>query len=200
MLGTCASALALRRFWCQRFCAWCSASALCAALLRLVLSASALGIWCSSVHAPRRSTLRRIDPRCTHLDARRFGARRLTPRRSVHAPRRSTLWRFDARRFCARRVARRRLNARCTHLDARCTHLDAPTLGARTSTRDASALDASTPRRSVQAPRRSTLGARTSTLDARCMHLDARRTFDVVLDGDVGLPSLHVLPCEAACQ
>ncbi|MGH0160014.1 UNVERIFIED_CONTAM: hypothetical protein FKN15_038617 [Acipenser sinensis] len=110
-----------------------------------------------SVHAPRCSTLRRstlgahtstLDARCTHLDARRFGAstlgartstfRRLmlvasTPRRSVHAPRRLMFRRNDARcthldaqRFGARRSVRRRL-------DVRYTHLDASTLGARTS-------------------------------------------------------------------
>ncbi|MGH0167070.1 UNVERIFIED_CONTAM: hypothetical protein FKN15_051599 [Acipenser sinensis] len=122
-----------------------------------------------------------IDARCTHLDARRFGASTLGARtstldasalrRSVHAPRRSTLRRFDAR---------------CTHLDAR--RFGASTLGARTSTLDASALrrsvhaprrstlrrstlGASTPRRSVHAPRRSTL----RRFDARCTHLDARR-------------------------
>ncbi|MGH0132808.1 UNVERIFIED_CONTAM: hypothetical protein FKN15_050672 [Acipenser sinensis] len=50
---------------------------LVSALLRLVLSASAFGIWCSTlVHAPRCSTLRHFDTQCTHLDARRFGARR----------------------------------------------------------------------------------------------------------------------------
>ncbi|MGH0159079.1 UNVERIFIED_CONTAM: hypothetical protein FKN15_037164 [Acipenser sinensis] len=134
-----------------------------------------------SVHAPRRSTLRRSTLHAS------------TPRRSVHAPRRSTLrcidarcTHLDARRFCARRYTRRRLDARCTHLDARrlgarrldarCSNLDArrfgaSTLGARTSTLDASALDATR----VDA---SMLGARTSTLrriDARCTHLDARR-------------------------
>ncbi|MGH0115074.1 UNVERIFIED_CONTAM: hypothetical protein FKN15_070594 [Acipenser sinensis] len=128
-----------------------------------------------SVHAPRRSTLRRIDARCTHLDARRFGAstlgartstldasRRLGARRSVHAsrhsvltPRRSTLrcidarcTHLDARRFGARRYTRRRLDARCTHLDAR-------RLGARR------------------------LDAWCTRLDARCSHLDARR-FEVL--------------------
>ncbi|MGH0131442.1 UNVERIFIED_CONTAM: hypothetical protein FKN15_007179 [Acipenser sinensis] len=110
------------------------------------LDASALR---RSVHAPRRSTLRRFDARCTYIDARRSTLGASTPRRSVHAPRRSTLRRFDAR---------------CTHLDAR--RFGASTLGARTSTLDASAL-----RRSVHAPRRSTL----RRFDARCTHLDARR-------------------------
>ncbi|MGH0126564.1 UNVERIFIED_CONTAM: hypothetical protein FKN15_037854 [Acipenser sinensis] len=92
-----------------------------------------------------------VDAQCTHLDASAF-------RRSVHAPRRSTLRRSvrAPRRSTLRRSTRRRLGARCTHLDARCTHLDA--------------------RRSVHAPRRSTLGARTSTLDtlgARTSTLDA---------------------------
>ncbi|MGH0119229.1 UNVERIFIED_CONTAM: hypothetical protein FKN15_029598 [Acipenser sinensis] len=126
-----------------------------------------------SVHAPRRSTLRRFDARCTHLDDRRFSTRR-----SVHAPRRSTLRRFDARctHLDARRFGASTLGALtstidASALDARCTHLDAlrfgaSTLGARTSTLDASAL-----RRSVHAPRRSTL----RRIDARCTHLDALR-------------------------
>ncbi|MGH0190359.1 UNVERIFIED_CONTAM: hypothetical protein FKN15_044983 [Acipenser sinensis] len=164
------------------------------------LDASALR---RSVHAPRRSTLRRFDARCTHLDARRFGARRLAHRRldarcthldarrfgaSTLGARTSTLDASALRRsvHAPRRSTLRRFDARCTHLDAR--RFGASTLGARTSTLDASAL-----RRSVHAPRRSTLrrstlGASTprrsvhaprrSTLrrfDARCTHLDARR-------------------------
>ncbi|MGH0139407.1 UNVERIFIED_CONTAM: hypothetical protein FKN15_069293 [Acipenser sinensis] len=130
---------------------------------------------------------------CTHLDARRFGARRLAHRRLD-----ARCTHLDARRFGARRLAHRRLDARCTHLDAR--RFGASTLGARTSTLDASALrrsvhihrrsaldawcldastlgartstlDASALRRSVHAPRRSTL----RRFDARCTHLDARR-------------------------
>ncbi|MGH0119464.1 UNVERIFIED_CONTAM: hypothetical protein FKN15_076688 [Acipenser sinensis] len=134
-----------------------------------------------SVHAPRRSTLRRFDARCTHLDARRFGASTLGARtstldasalrRSVHAPRRSTLRRFDARctHLDARRFGASTLGARTSTLDASALdawRIDASTLGARTSTLDASAL-----RRSVHAPRRSTL----RRFDARCTHLDARR-------------------------
>ncbi|MGH0183418.1 UNVERIFIED_CONTAM: hypothetical protein FKN15_011590 [Acipenser sinensis] len=114
----------------QRFGALCSASALGA-------SASALGDFDTSMLGARTSTL---------------GAS--TRRRSVHAPRRSAL---------------RRVDARCTHLDAR--RFDASTLGARTST-----LGASTRRRSVHAPRRSAL----RRVDARCTHLDARR-FDASL-------------------
>ncbi|MGH0160076.1 UNVERIFIED_CONTAM: hypothetical protein FKN15_040079 [Acipenser sinensis] len=111
-----------------------------------------------SVLTPRRSTLRCIDARCTHLDARRFGARRYT---------------------------RRRLDARCTRLDARCSHLDArrfgaSTLGARTSTLDASALDATRVDASTLGARVSTLGAHTSTLDAsvhrRSVHAPRRST------------------------
>ncbi|MGH0122222.1 UNVERIFIED_CONTAM: hypothetical protein FKN15_017546 [Acipenser sinensis] len=129
----------------------------------------------------RRLAHRRLDARCTHLDARRFGARRLAHRRLD-----ARCTHLDARRFGARRLAHRRLDARCTHLDAR--RFGASTLGARTSTLDASALRRSVhaPRRSVHAPRRSklrrstlgasTLGACTSTLDARCTHLDARRS------------------------
>ncbi|MGH0139839.1 UNVERIFIED_CONTAM: hypothetical protein FKN15_009960 [Acipenser sinensis] len=103
------------------------------------LDASTLGARTSTLGA-RTSTLRRFDARCTHLDARRFGARRSVhaPPRSVHAPRR-----FGA-----------------STLGARTSTLDASTLGARTSTLDASAL-----RRSVYAPRRfsaSTLSARTT--------------------------------------
>ncbi|MGH0131821.1 UNVERIFIED_CONTAM: hypothetical protein FKN15_055948 [Acipenser sinensis] len=73
------------------------------------LDASALR---RSVHAPRRSTLRR------------FGASTL--RRSVHAPRRSALRRSTLRRF----------DARCTHLDASAfddRRIDASTLSARTT-------------------------------------------------------------------
>ncbi|MGH0138689.1 UNVERIFIED_CONTAM: hypothetical protein FKN15_018888, partial [Acipenser sinensis] len=159
---------ALLRFV-QRFCAWC---------LVLCTWDSVLDAPRRSVHAPRRSTLWRLDARCTHLDARRL----------VHAPRRSALRRFDARCTyidawcvdastlgartstldasalrCSVHAPRRSVRRR---LDARCTHLDASTLGACTSTLDASAL-----RRSVHAPRR--LAHR--RLDARCTHLDARR-------------------------
>ncbi|MGH0146908.1 UNVERIFIED_CONTAM: hypothetical protein FKN15_043911 [Acipenser sinensis] len=137
------------------------------------LDASALR---RSVHAPLGARTSTLDARCTHLDARRFGAstlgartstlRRSTlgastprrsmhaPQRSVHTPRRSTLRRFDARcthldarRFGARRLAHRRLDARCTHLDAR--RFSASTLGARTLTLRRSTLGASTPRRST---------------------------------------------------
>ncbi|MGH0163472.1 UNVERIFIED_CONTAM: hypothetical protein FKN15_050064 [Acipenser sinensis] len=139
------------------------------------------------------SDCRRLDARCTHLDARRFGASTLGARtstldasalrRSVHIHRRSALdaWCLDASTLGARtstldasalrrsvhaprRSTLRRFDARCTHLDAR--RFGASTLGARTSTLDASAL-----RRSVHAPRRSTL----RRFDARCTHLDARR-------------------------
>ncbi|MGH0159695.1 UNVERIFIED_CONTAM: hypothetical protein FKN15_043508 [Acipenser sinensis] len=120
-----------------------------------------------------------LDARCTHLNARRFGASTLGARtstldasalrRSVHAPRHSTLRRsahrrldvrcmlLDARRFgarCthldARRLVRRRLDAQCTRLDARFTHLDARRFGARHLAR--------------------------RLLEARCTHLDARRS------------------------
>ncbi|MGH0156293.1 UNVERIFIED_CONTAM: hypothetical protein FKN15_038624 [Acipenser sinensis] len=98
-----------------------------------------------SVHAPRRSALRRFDARCTYIDARRSTHGASTPRRSVHAPRRSV------------------------HAPRRSVHTPRrSTLCARTSTLDASALDAWR----IDA---STLGARTSTFDARCTHLDARR-------------------------
>ncbi|MGH0136443.1 UNVERIFIED_CONTAM: hypothetical protein FKN15_049912 [Acipenser sinensis] len=112
-----------------------------------------------SMHAPRRSTLRRFDARCTHLDARRFGASTLGARtstldasalrRSVHAPRRSTLRRSTLgastpRRsvHAPRRSTLRRFDARCTHLDAR--RFGASTLGVRTSTLRRSTLGAST--------------------------------------------------------
>ncbi|MGH0132889.1 UNVERIFIED_CONTAM: hypothetical protein FKN15_012470 [Acipenser sinensis] len=119
-----------------------------------------------SVHAPRRSTLRRIDARrlnawCTHLNTRR----------SVHAPRRSTLRRSSTPRRSVHAPRRSTLGARTSTLDAqRCTHLDARRV-------DASTLGASTPRRLVHTPRRSTLRRIDARrLNARCTHLDARRS------------------------
>ncbi|MGH0165276.1 UNVERIFIED_CONTAM: hypothetical protein FKN15_048923 [Acipenser sinensis] len=122
-----------------------NASALCAALLRLVLVLRHLGF---------------SARRCTYLDARRFGtstlsartstldARCIDARCSVHAPRR-----FGARRL----VHRRSVHApRCSTLGARTSTLRRSTLGARTSMLDASALDA-------------------RRVDARCTHLEARR-------------------------
>ncbi|MGH0132916.1 UNVERIFIED_CONTAM: hypothetical protein FKN15_064722 [Acipenser sinensis] len=141
----------------------------------------------------RRLAHRRLDARCTHLDARRFGAstlgahtstlgaRRLVPRRLD-----ARCTHLDARRFGARRLAHRRLDARCTHLDARrfgarrlahrrldarCTHLDARRFGARRLAHRR--LDA----RCTHLDARR-FGARRLAhrrLDARCTHLDARR-------------------------
>ncbi|MGH0135754.1 UNVERIFIED_CONTAM: hypothetical protein FKN15_037536 [Acipenser sinensis] len=136
----------------------------------------------SSVHAPRRSTLRRFNARCAHLDARRsvhaprrsvHAPRRAALRRSVHIHRRSTLGASTPRHsvHAPRRSTLRRFNARCTHLDASALDawcIDASTLGAR-----ASAL-----RRSVHTPRRLVhrrLDARCTRLNARCTRLDARR-------------------------
>ncbi|MGH0173433.1 UNVERIFIED_CONTAM: hypothetical protein FKN15_065778 [Acipenser sinensis] len=144
---------------------------------------SALGIQClthldarRSVHAPRRSTLRRFDAWCTYIDAQCFGARRIDAstlgaqtstldtsalRRSEHALRCSMLGASTPRSsvHTPRRSTLRCFDARSTHFDA--WRIDASTLGAQTSTLDTSAL-----RRSEHALRRSTLGAGTSTLDA----------------------------------
>ncbi|MGH0177391.1 UNVERIFIED_CONTAM: hypothetical protein FKN15_011469 [Acipenser sinensis] len=117
-----------------------------------------------SVHVPRRSTLRRIDAStlgahastlgARHLAHRRLDARctHLNARRSVHAPRR-----FGASTLDALRVDASTLGARTPTLDAWCTHLDfgASTPGARTSMLDASTLGALTLRHSVHAPQRS---------------------------------------------
>ncbi|MGH0165963.1 UNVERIFIED_CONTAM: hypothetical protein FKN15_049931 [Acipenser sinensis] len=70
-----------------------------------------------SVHAPRRSTLRRM-----HLDARRFGASTLDT--SV-----LDAWRVDSSMLGARTST---LNARCTHLDAQRSVLDLPSMSCST--------------------------------------------------------------------
>ncbi|MGH0134549.1 UNVERIFIED_CONTAM: hypothetical protein FKN15_055534 [Acipenser sinensis] len=117
-----------------------------------------------------RANATRKLTKCTHLDARRFGARRSVLRRSVHAPRRSTLG------------ARTSTLRRSVHAPRRST-LRRLTLHASTPRRSVHAPRRSTPRRStpqrlVHASRRSVLTPRRSTLrciDARCTHLDARR-------------------------
>ncbi|MGH0168383.1 UNVERIFIED_CONTAM: hypothetical protein FKN15_063083 [Acipenser sinensis] len=123
----------------------------------------------------RRSVLRRLvhaprrfDARCTHLDARRFGARHYMSRRLVHAPRRSTLRRIDAR--CTHLDARR-LGAR--RLDARCTRLDARCSHLDARRFGASTLGARTSTLDASALDASTLGARVSTLGAHTSTLDA---------------------------
>ncbi|MGH0149310.1 UNVERIFIED_CONTAM: hypothetical protein FKN15_014928 [Acipenser sinensis] len=152
-------------------------------------------LWNSVQH--QQVGIARLDARCTHLDARRLGARRYTRRRLHLDAQRFGARRLDARcthldarRLGVRRYTRRRLDARCTHLDAR--RFGASTLGACTSTLGARCLDARCTRLDARCShldaRRfgaSTLGARTSTLnasahaprhfDARCTHLDARR-------------------------
>ncbi|MGH0118819.1 UNVERIFIED_CONTAM: hypothetical protein FKN15_056206 [Acipenser sinensis] len=97
---------------------------------------------------------RRLDARCTHLDARRFGASTLSARTSTLV---LDAWRIDAST----------LGARTSTLDASALRrlVHAP----RRSTLRRSTIGASTPRRSVHAPRRSTL----RHFDARCTHLDA---------------------------
>ncbi|MGH0128240.1 UNVERIFIED_CONTAM: hypothetical protein FKN15_033796 [Acipenser sinensis] len=72
-----------------------------------------------SVHAPRRSMLRRFDAWCKYLDARRLARRRLDAR-CTHLDARC----FGALTLGASTSTLRRVDARCTHLDARCsTHL-----------------------------------------------------------------------------
>ncbi|MGH0166692.1 UNVERIFIED_CONTAM: hypothetical protein FKN15_053682 [Acipenser sinensis] len=119
--------------------------------------------------------------KCTHLDARRFGARRSGLRRSVHAPRR-----FGAstpRRLTPRRSVHA---SRRSVLTPRRSTLRRSVHAPRRSTLRRSTLHTSMPRRSVHAPRRSTLrridasaldastlGARVSTLGAHTSTLDA---------------------------
>ncbi|MGH0115565.1 UNVERIFIED_CONTAM: hypothetical protein FKN15_024895 [Acipenser sinensis] len=132
--GVSASALgaALRRFV-QRFCAWC-------------LVAWHLGFGAC---------------RCTHLDARRFGASTLSAHTSM----------LDASALDASA-----LDARC--IDARCTHLDARRFGARRSVHAPRRLTLRRSTRRHLNARCTHLDARCSAhrrLDARCSQLDARR-------------------------
>ncbi|MGH0120351.1 UNVERIFIED_CONTAM: hypothetical protein FKN15_067736 [Acipenser sinensis] len=70
-----------------------------------------------SVHATRRSTLRCFDARCTHLDARRVDTLTLDARCTVHAPRRAWCPTLGARRthFGARYFSVRRMHIGAPH-------------------------------------------------------------------------------------
>ncbi|MGH0120821.1 UNVERIFIED_CONTAM: hypothetical protein FKN15_069647 [Acipenser sinensis] len=151
-----------------------SAPALGAALLRFVQRFCAwclvLCTWDSVLDAPRRSTLG-ASTLGAHTST--LGARRLVPRRLD-----ARCTHLDARRFGARRLAHRRLDARCTHLDARrfgARRLAHRRLDARCTRLDARCTHLDARRFGARRLAHRRLDARCTRLDARCTHLDARR-------------------------